>query len=84
MEAMQVQNLFAGSIRNQLLDANLDYDKLYEIRLRVGRPLFLTNTSGLYQCPGRAQSRGDGKSNFGWWKNTRYEIYFLYQCAPCS
>lgn len=46
MEAMQVQNLFAGSIRNQLLDANLDYDKLYEIRLRVGRPLFLTYDGG--------------------------------------
>ena len=46
MEAMQVQNLFAGSIRNQLLDADLDYDKLYEIRLRVGRPLFLTYDGG--------------------------------------
>lgn len=46
MEAMQVQNLFAGSIRNQLLDADLDYEKLYEIRLRVGRPLFLTYDGG--------------------------------------
>ncbi len=46
MEAMQVQNLFAGSIRQLLLDADLDYDKLYEIRLRVGRPLFLTYDGG--------------------------------------
>ena len=28
------------------MDAKLDYDKLYEIRLRVGRPLFLTYDGG--------------------------------------
>lgn len=46
MEATQIQNLFAGNIRQLLVDANLDYDKLYEIRLRVGRPLFLTYDGG--------------------------------------
>ena len=40
IEAQQIENLFAGNIRNLLMDAKLDYDKLYEIRLRVGRPLF--------------------------------------------
>lgn len=42
MDANQIQNLFASNVRQLLVDADLDYDKLYEIRLRVGRPLFLT------------------------------------------
>ena len=42
IEAEQIENLFAGNIRQLLMEAQLDYDKLYEIRLRVGRPLFLT------------------------------------------
>ncbi|MDC7286535.1 stage III sporulation protein AA [Blautia schinkii] len=46
MEANQIQNLFAGNIRQLLMEADLDYDKLYEIRLRVGRPLFLTYDGG--------------------------------------
>lgn len=46
MEATQIQNLFAGSIRQLLMEADLDYEKLYEIRLRVGRPLFLTYDGG--------------------------------------
>ncbi len=46
MEAEQIQNLFAGTIRQRLIEADLDYDKLYEIRLRVGRPLFLTYDGG--------------------------------------
>ena len=36
-----IQNLFAGNIRKLLIEAGPDYEKLYEIRLRVGRPLFL-------------------------------------------
>ena len=28
------------------MNANLDYDKIYEIRLRVGRPLFYTYDGG--------------------------------------
>ena len=35
MEAEQIQNLFAGNIRRLLAEAELDYDKLYEIRLRT-------------------------------------------------
>lgn len=46
IEAQQIENLFAGNIRQLLMDADLDYDKLYEIRLRVGRPLFLTYDGG--------------------------------------
>ena len=46
MEAEQIQNLFSGNIRQLLMEAELDYDKLYEIRLRVGRPLFLTYDGG--------------------------------------
>ena len=46
MEANQIQNLFASNVRQLLVDADLDYDKLYEIRLRVGRPLFLTYDGG--------------------------------------
>ncbi len=46
MDANQIQNLFARNVRQLLVDADLDYDKLYEIRLRVGRPLFLTYDGG--------------------------------------
>lgn len=46
IDANQIQNLFAGNIRRLLMDAELDYDKVYEIRLRVGRPLFLTYDGG--------------------------------------
>ena len=38
--------MFAGNIRRLLMNANLDYDKIYEIRLRVGRPLFYTYDGG--------------------------------------
>lgn len=37
----QVQKLFAGNIRRLLEKKELDYENLYEIRLRAGRPLFL-------------------------------------------
>ena len=46
MDANQIQNLFASNVRQLLVDADLDYDKLYEIRLRVGRPLVLTYDGG--------------------------------------
>jgi stage III sporulation protein AA len=46
MRAEQVQNLFAGNIRRLLAEADLDYEKLYEIRLRAGRPLFLMYDGG--------------------------------------
>lgn len=41
-----IQNLFAGNIRKLLIEAGPDYEKLYEIRLRVGRPLFLVYAGG--------------------------------------
>ena len=59
IEAQQIENLFAGNIRNLLMDAKLDYDKLYEIRLRVGRPLFLTYDGG--ECFLRSEERRVGK-----------------------
>lgn len=46
IEAGCIQNLFAGNIRKLLAEADLDYEKLYEIRLRAGRPLFLTYDGG--------------------------------------
>ena len=46
MEAEQIQNLFAGNIRRLLAEAAPDYEKIYEIRLRVGRPVFLTSAEG--------------------------------------
>lgn len=46
IDANQIQNLFAGNIRRLLINADLDYEKVYEIRLRVGRPLFLTYDGG--------------------------------------
>ena len=57
IEAEQIENLFAGNIRQLLMEAQLDYDKLYEIRLRVGRPLFLTYDGGecFLRSPGQTQ-----------------------------
>ncbi|MDO4337510.1 MAG: stage III sporulation protein AA [Eubacteriales bacterium] len=46
MEAEQIWNLFAGNIRRLLMEADLNYEEVYEIRLRVGRPLFLTYDGG--------------------------------------
>lgn len=46
MNAAQVQSLFAGNIRRLLAEEDLDYEKLYEIRLRAGRPLFLMYDGG--------------------------------------
>ena len=46
MEASQIQDLFAGNIRQLLKQAEIDYDRLYEIRLRAGRPVFLTYDQG--------------------------------------
>lgn len=46
IEASQIQDLFAGNIRKLLIEAELDYEKLYEIRMRAGRPLFLTYDGG--------------------------------------
>ena len=57
IEATQIQNLFAGSIRQLLIEADLDYDKLYEIRLRVGRPLFLTYDGGECFLRGKGQEQ---------------------------
>lgn len=55
MEASQIQNLFAGNIRRLLVQTEIDYDRLYEIRLRAGRPLFLTYDKG--ECFLRTKGR---------------------------
>ena len=39
------------------MEADLDYDKLYEIRLRVGRPLFLTYDGGECFLRGKGQAQ---------------------------
>ena len=57
IEPAQIQNLFAENIRQILLEADLDYDKLYEIRLRVGRPLFLTYDGGECFLCGRGKEQ---------------------------
>ena len=46
MDVTRIQNLFAGNIRQLLAHTDLDYEKLYEIRLRAGRPLFLMYDGG--------------------------------------
>lgn len=46
IEANQIQDLFSGNIRRLLIQADLDYEKLYEIRLRAGRPMFLIYDGG--------------------------------------
>lgn len=55
IEASQIQNLFSGNIRRLLLQADLDYEKLYEIRLRAGRPMFLIYDGG--ECFLRTRGR---------------------------
>ena len=35
MDANQIQNLFASNVRQLLVDADLDYEKLYEIKYRL-------------------------------------------------
>lgn len=57
IDANQIQNLFAGNIRKLLMDAELDYDKVYEIRLRVGRPLFLTYDGGECFLNGKGENK---------------------------
>ena len=46
IRAEQVKDLFAGNIRKLLLEAPRDYERIYEIRLRVGRPVFLCYDGG--------------------------------------
>ena len=46
MKAEQITCLFAKNIRRLLEETPIDYDKLYEIRLRVGRRLFLISSRG--------------------------------------
>ena len=46
IRAGQIQSLFAGNIRKLLEESIVDYEKLYEIRLRTGRPLFLCYGDG--------------------------------------
>lgn len=48
VETAQIHNLFSGNIRKLLDEAALDYKEIYEIRLRVGRPVFLTSEQGEY------------------------------------
>lgn len=55
IEASQIRNLFSGNIRRLLLQADLDYEKLYEIRLRAGRPMFLIYDGG--ECFLRTRGR---------------------------
>lgn len=55
IEASQIQNLFSGNIRRLLLQTDLDYEKLYEIRLRAGRPMFLIYDGG--ECFLRTRGR---------------------------
>lgn len=55
IDANQIQNLFSGNIRRLLLQADLDYEKLYEIRLRAGRPMFLIYDGG--ECFLRTRGR---------------------------
>ena len=46
IRAGQIQSLFAGNIRKLLEECVIDYEKLYEIRLRTGRPVFLCYGDG--------------------------------------
>ena len=46
IDGENIQNLFAGNIRRLLIEARPDYNCLYEIRLRAGRPLFLIYAGG--------------------------------------
>lgn len=56
IEASQIQDLFAGNIRKLLIDARPNYDHLYEIRMRVGRPVFLICREGECFLRGRGSS----------------------------
>lgn len=56
IEASQIQDLFAGNIRKLLIDARPNYDDLYEIRMRVGRPVFLIRREGECFLRGRGSS----------------------------
>ena len=49
-----VQNLLTGNIRTLLKEAEPDYEKLYEIRLRVGRPVFLIGEKGEHFLKGNS------------------------------
>lgn len=46
MQPLQVQQLFSEKIRQLLTEAEIDYNSLYEIRLRAGRPVFLIYDGG--------------------------------------
>nr|WP_295283047.1 stage III sporulation protein AA [uncultured Blautia sp.] len=46
MDGKNVQNLFAENIRKLLIEEKPDYDSIYEIRLRTGKPLFLVYSGG--------------------------------------
>lgn len=46
IRAVQIQNLFCMNIRQLLEEKALNYEKLYEIRLRTGRPVFLCYEDG--------------------------------------
>lgn len=46
IDGENIQNLFAGNIRRLFIEAKPDYNCLYEIRLRAGRPLFLIYAGG--------------------------------------
>lgn len=42
----EILSLFSGKLRAALEDANVDYEHLQEIRLRVGKPVILISTQG--------------------------------------
>ena len=46
IDGKNVQNLFAENIRKLLIEEKPDYDSIYEIRLRTGKPLFLVYSGG--------------------------------------
>ena len=46
IDGKNVQNLFAENIRKLLIEEKPDYDSIYEIRLRTGKPLFLVCSGG--------------------------------------
>ena len=59
IDGENIQNLFAGNIRRLLIEAKPDYNCLYEIRLRAGRPRenssrMMVPASAPYFAPARA------------------------------
>ena len=46
IDGKNVQNLFAENIRKLLIEEKPDYDSIYEIRLRTGKPVFLVYSGG--------------------------------------